>query len=262
MAVEETKTNETTQNTTGDASADLKIVIDEHEKFDAIVDEKYLTSKDFCEAVSQIFHTVFADFEGCSLDPIPNSNQVAIGLYFNHRDYSGSDMPVACSRYVDNNNTKNATLRSIRARNNMLTHGDRFYLTKDGQSAISDLLINGSFLYKNDGTVRWDKCVAEITDPSTQFGYGVNKIQLTKVSYVDPIKLAALIYGDTEVDPKDGTETHWVYNIRVLKSLPNIVGVGQSNNFMLAVERISTEETEKLANAYGFTFSSGLNIIR
>lgn len=239
--------------------------ITEHEDFDPIVGVKYLSAKEFCETVSSIFKVVFADYEGCLLGGVPQSNQIEIKLYFNHNPQNeNSNMPVCCSKEVDADGTKNAMLAGYRRYNNRMVNGDRYFVTEDGKATIAPLLLENRALLNRNNNLDWSKICSEVTDTGSQWVYDPTKLQYTMLSYVDPTKLVELIYGTEHVDI-DGTVHRWAYNVRVVNSMPSIYINNNANDpmsWMLGIDRISEQETEKLAAKYGLAISSGLNIVR
>lgn len=238
----------------------FRIRLDDHDDFNPIAEEKFITSNVFCKSISDIFHQVYADYEGCTFDVNPNQRIFTISLYFNHRDTTGSDLYPACSKEYSDAKAKNDTVRQLRNRDYRLNNGEAYHLTEEGKSGIAEFLCPFDFLFQKNGEVRWNKCVADIADPQAQYVYGAPRSQLTKVGYIDPVKMANLIYGDVEKD----TGKHFVYNVRVAGSLPPVVNMGPNavpSDYMIAIEKISAENTEKLAKECGFSFSSGLNII-
>ena len=234
------------------------ISVDEHEKFDHISDSKFVSSTDFCGLVSQLFN-IYADFEGCSYEVVPGTNSHMIALYFNHK-LAGTDTVLEDGRGIAITkdagvSARNNTLRSTRNFLNRYNNGDRFFLTEDAKSGLAPFLFDQNrSLYKANGEVNWDKVVQEVADGN----YGMPQ-QYTKVSFIDPAKVAEMIYGKVD---EDGTK--WVYGVRVLRSVPTI-SIGGSNvttNFMLAIERVCENEVFKLAQSLGVGVNSGLNIIR
>lgn len=260
--------SEETRNEVEQQKEALKIKVDLHGKFNPISDTKYLTTVEFCEIVSSLFKNIFADWEGCKMVPLQGANVLQMLFFFNHKEQviANSDLYRACTKDEDNT-AKSATLASIRHRDHLLTNGDSYHLTEDGMSSLRDFLYDNNNLYKRNGEVDWKKVVAEACDYITQ-GYGQPVAQqLTQVSWIDPVKLATLIFGENDDDGEENT--NWVYNIRVLRSMPSAnysygmyVGNNQPQNYLLAIDRISGEETKKLAALYGLVLGNGLGIVR
>ena len=251
---ENTKTNVTENNAQGSTVEAFKIVIDEHEKFDPLVETSFVTSTEFCKVVSDLFRAVFPDCVGSSLDMIPATNVQSISLYFDHLDHG--DQQTAVSRDAGDQKTKNSVLKSTRNYYTRLRVGDKYLLTEDGKSAIMDFLMDPEVaraIYNNNFEVKWDKITTDVADPSA----GMSGRQLTKVSFIDPNKLAAAIYGD-----KNFNNDKVVYNIRNLGSLPVYVGGYSSAGYSLAVDRVTEANVHKMSAAYGIGANNGLNIIR
>lgn len=239
----------------------FQVLMGEHLKFNSIVDEIYITSRDLSSLVSTVMKQVYADWYGCKFVPIKQmGNALSFLFYFNHDQKADSVIPNACTKDdTTSDNTENSTIRSIRNRNFRLTEGNAYHLTKEGEEGLSGLIFNTESLYTRDHKVAWNRIVSDVADPQSQYMFGSQQSQLTQVTYIDLIKVITMIYGDTDEDGR-----HYAYNARIVRSLPTMaMGAQQgSGNFMLALEKISTEETEKLARDCGFTFNSGLDIVR
>lgn len=240
--------------------------IEEHEDFNSIVGVKYLSANEFCETVSSIFKVVFGDYEGCLLGGVPQSNQIEIMLYFNHDPRNDSKgMPLCCSKDIDADGTKNAMLAGYRRYNNRMVNGDRYFVTEEGKATIAPLLIENRSLLNRNGNIDWGKICSEVsTGQQNQFMYDPTKQQYTQISYLDPVKLAELIYG-TEYTDAEGNTCKWVYDVKVRSSMPRVSINANPNDpmgWMLGIERISEKEVFELAKKYGLSVSSGLNIVR
>lgn len=238
------------------------IFFEETLDFEANADVKYLASVKFLQNVSDVMHSVYADFEGCKLVPMKDGNCYIV-FYFNHNNHSEAEAGgkiIACTPMAPNVNAKNETLRSIRLADSYRSNGEKYYLTDDGKSTIADLLIPGQFTFKDNGRVRWDKITFEVADPNPQYSYYNRQMQmLTSVLYIDPSRIAALMYGDGRTD--ETSTPKWEYVVRCHNSLmPNRGQV--AGGVMLSIERISVEETNKLAFELGIQQAPGLDIIR
>lgn len=241
------------------------LTITEHDEFDPIVGVKYLSAKEFCETVSSIFKVVFGDYEGCILNGIPGSNQIEIKLFFNHTK-ANADLPMCCSKEIDEAGTQNALLAKTRRYNARMTMGDRYFVTEEGKATLTPLLINNKSLLNTNGTINWGKICSEVADTSTpQYAFEPMRQQYTAISFIDPVKLIELIYG-TESKDTAGEDHKWVYNLRVINSIPTLAPLNNNPNspmnWMLGVDRISEEETAKLARRYGLSVTSGLEMVR
>ena len=241
---------------------EFKIEILDHEDFTPISDVKYLSSTDFCKSASALFKSVFADFEGCELKPVQGTNNIMLALYFNHKDYSGSDMPVALSKDANTSNSTNETLRSFRNFQSRINNGDRYYLTPEAKSSLGDLLMNINVVRnKNNNGINWAKVSTETAEQANTWSFSPMMIQYTVVNYIDPAKVAGLIYGKEE---DENNKPKWEYMFNIMHSLPTI-DIQQSNNpanWMLQITRVSVEETFKLAAMYGLSVRNGLHIVR
>lgn len=251
-----TTTNTSTENAEKKdfSIADLML---EHEKFEHISDSKFVSSSELCSVISGVFANVYSDYEGCNFEFLPGSNVPTITLFFNHKNeiktIDGVQLPFACSKEDTENRAINNTLRSTRNYSSRLVNGDRYFLTDEG-NGLKDFIIDNAQFYRKDGSVVWSKLVSEVADGNFNV-----PMQYTQVKCLDPAKLVELIYGK-----KDSDGISWVYGVRVMRSIPSytmITGMSTSG-YMLAIERVSQDEVEKLARQFGLNASYGLNIIR
>lgn len=257
--------NITTETEQKDVHEEAHIVFEENVPFEPIADVKYLSSREFLQTVTLAMKSVYADYEGCKLVTVNNGQNYVI-FYFNHNPNPNSAGIVALTAEAPGTNTtKNTTLRSIRLADSYRTNGEKFYLTEDGKSTIRDLLVAGNLTFQQNGKVKWDKVVFETSDPNPQYSaYNRNMQMLTAVSYIDTNKLAALMYGD-EKDANGYSK--WEYVVSTVHSLqpssiPNGASFGIRGDVMLRIERISADETRKLATKLGVQQASGLDIVR
>ena len=242
---------------------EYRISVAENEKFDYLTQTKYIDSNELCKKISDIFKFAFADCYGCTFDPVPGANTFMISLYFDH-DNHGDDEVLAVSRDVDQDNTKNATLRRTRSYGRRLFEGDHYRITKSGISALTPFMMDqydARAIYKNSNKnygrseINWDKVVSETADSS--YGYGNVPRQLTKISFLDINKIVELIYGDTN---EEGQKLK--YGVQIIRSTPSIMGGVSVGSYMLAINCISEDNLFALARRFGFGVQAGLNIIR
>ena len=260
--MEERINNTTPETEQKDVHEEAHIVFEENVDFDPIADVKYLSSRAFLQTVTLAMKSVYADFEGCKLITL-NNGQNYVNFFFNHNP--GPNGIVALTADAPGTNTtKNNTLRSIRLADSFRTNGEKYYLTVDGMSTIRDLLVPGDVVFERNGKVKWGKIVFETADPNPPYAaYNRGAQMLTTVAYIDTNKLAALMYGD-EKDANGYSK--WEYVVTSVHSLPNAAlganAFGIRGDVMLRIERISAEETRKLAQQLGVQQANGLDIVR
>lgn len=234
----------------------FKIGVAEHEQFDNIMDAKYLSATEFCKMISTVFRTAYADYDGCTTE-IDQQGNLTVALYFTHAEPKldpGDDRKIAVTRNLpDDNPVKNETVSLVRRRDNLLKYGDRYYLTDDGKSGLADFVVNRQI--RPDGSINWNNLVADVKINSN---VGMGDVVDTKVSMLDPVKLATLIYGQT-----DENGDYWEYGVRVMRSLPQMVSAGPmyKPDYMLAIERVSEKEVQRICNMVGISTMNGINII-
>lgn len=238
--------------------------------FDPILDSKFMFARDFGEIVSNIFRNLFVDWEGCTISDIKINNFVGVGLdfYFNHNEYPEDGTRVRAVTRNTDTKTQNSTLSGIRRFNNMISNGDRYYLTDVAKECFQKFLYDGiGGLYGQHGNINWNRAVGEVADSNQKTFQMYGQIpaqQYTKLSLIDPSKIATLIYG--EEDEEDGAK--WCYQVTPVFSMPIMNQYGMANNSdpaskILRIDRVSATEVNNLANKLGFSnIGNKLNIIR
>ena len=211
----------------------FKIELTEHLPFNGMATTEFVSSNDFGKAVSDLFRNVFADFEGCIFE-VPQNTQLPpyYSLIFNHGDYD-ENATVACERANGAKNNGDDVLARIRYRDTMLNNGDRFILNDDGKDAIKPLLLSRLF---NGGNPNWKNITGDYTE-GQQGLYGYQGMQYTKVSFIDPDRLATLLYGEKE---KDG-DSNVDYHVSIFGPMNNLAGQ-MNSNYMLSIIRVSEKE--------------------
>ncbi len=246
----QTESNEKANESKGE----FKIVVQEHEPFDAITDSTYMTSTAFGEKVSALFKSVFRDCEGCAFE-INQQGQAYIAVYFNHNEAPEDGRAAAVSRDVGTtSNIHNETVKRVRNNDNRNRFGDRYYLTNEGKEGIDDFLFD-YLINRNNGKIQWDRITADVSQQGQM--YGQRALQYTKVSMLDPVKLASVIFGDTD---ENGERVE--YGVSVLKSAPQMSIGNFQPVWILEIKRVFEKSLVGVCNSLGLAPSSGLNIIR
>ena len=241
------------QNATENKREKFVIDIDEHFEFNAIAESKFITSKDFARLTNELFHSVFADYEGCTLEV--NGNEPTLALVFNHGEYD--EKAITCCERISTKSVGSTVIDRGRSRDNLLKDGDRYYLTEDGKDVISDLLIRRVY---NNGNIDLRKVVSEISERGPVNTYFVqSQQQYTKVSYISLDRLCGLLFGTKD---EDGTPVEYSANVVAMIPTYNVPGVNVNANYVLNITRVSSKEVADIYNKLGLGVQSGLNIIR
>lgn len=238
---EEAKTNQ----------EEFAIVVNEHDKFAPITDSEFLTSTEFCQKVSSLLKAVYSDCEGCALE-INQQGMAVISVFFNHNEAEDAARVPAISREFSEDNTKSEVVRRIRSYDNRNKYGDRYFLTKEGKEGLDDFIMQHMI---KQGKIDWSKVTAEVSQGGNF--YGQRQVQYTKVSMLDPSKLASAIYGATD---ENGNNIE--YMVIVKKSVRQMVGVQFQPSWMLEIKRVYEKSVMDLCNQLGVAPVNGLDIIR
>jgi hypothetical protein len=245
------------------AEEGFEINVTEHEPFNGIVEGKYISSTEFCNKVSDLFRSVFNDFEGCTFE-INQQGLAYITLYFNHSGIQTSDgreNGVTKDIPGKDNGISNELVRRIRQNDIRNKQGDRFYLTEKAMKGLTKFM-HQSVVNRKDGKIQWEKSKI-VYDVVQQQGYfNQPPINYTAVSMLDIEKLATEIYGSTTEDGTDnlayGVSLMNSVNTRMVNGMPNAL----APEYMLKIERVSEREVGNLCNKMGVSPSQGINIIR
>lgn len=216
-------------------------------KFEADAQVKILTSNDLCGYVSELFHTVFADFEGCKFEM--SQGIPSIILVFNHcKHEEGKNYAV---EMAGGKKIGNSIIDKTRAYDRLVQEGDRYHITEDGADIIKELLMPRHFT--NNGKVNWGNIVADYVDAPNYYAPQAG-VQYTKISGIDPKAICRLIYGKKEGD------SYIDYAVEVKSDLSVRNGFGTTNsNYALYITRAYNEQVKKTYEKLGFgTFGSSI----
>ena len=218
------------------------IKIEEPFEFEGTASTQYITSNDLLQRVSDLFHSVFADFEGCQLEVTNNpGTKPHIALLFNHGEYD-QDATVA-TRRADQDSSKNDVIRNIRNRDFRIVNGDRFYLTEDGKDVVKSLLTSQMF---NNGNPNWRNIVSEYTEDNRNLYSYTPSVQYTKVSYIDIDRICGLLYGATDGDDEI------VYQAQIAGAINAYPGANVlSQNYMVIITRVSAKNLKSVYEKIG-----------
>lgn len=222
--------------------------------FEADSEGKYLTSLELCQMTRDIFRAAFADFYGCKFEVL--QGQPSISLFFRHID-APEDRAVATEK-SGAKLVNNTVIDKTRGRDQMMRDGDRYILSEDGLDVIKTLLLP-MYWNRNDKKIDQKRFVSEIadTDQSSSYFGPQNTVQLTKVSGIDPRRVAAMIWGDKD---ENGIVD---YGVTILKDL-SVNGMAFPgmfpSNFVLQITRAHTDTLKKTYEKLYMT--PGSNIVR
>lgn len=246
-----------TQNQATEEKGAYTINVDVPERFAAIASSMYIDSNEFCLKAHELFKAAFADSYGFTFDLIQGSNVPMMSAYFDHFDHA-EGIPTAVTKDISESGTKNTTLRSTRQYSRRLSEGDRYHITDEGKEAIAPFMMDYTAARKiyQTNDIKWDSVLAEVADTAYN---GMAQNQVTKVSYLDPNKIAAKIFGEFD---EEGNRLE--YGVSIVRSMPTFNGIGSAaNNYLLSIARVTENEVYKFCERFGIVgYQPGLNIIR
>ena len=238
----------------------------EPDDFNQIYDGKILTSIEFCKLTNEIFNAAFCNFYGSKFEVM--GGRPVINLFFSHMDQAPDSVTdqdgnvgvahIATERF-NGNKVGSTVIDKTRGRDNRMTNGDKFYLTQDGQDIIKTLLFGNLY---NNGKPNWNQIVTETAENNCSSIYGtMNQLQLTKVTGINPERVAALIWGKKD---EDGDIEYGVSVLRDLSfggfnGIPNVQQAGK--NYALNITRAHNNAIAKTCENLGIGLI-GSNIIR
>lgn len=213
----------------------FEIQVGEHMEFAGVNANMLISSNELGKAASELFRSVFADFEGCIYE-IPQGSTPYFSLVFNHGVYD-ENVHTACSRAGETKGDQGSVLARIRYRDAQITNGDRYLINDDGKDVVIPLLVPRMY---NNGNPNWKAIVTEYSEGPVGI-YGYRGPQYTKIAYIDPDRLCGLLFGNKL---EDGTRVE--YHTSIFAPMSSAMGQ-QVANYMLTITRISEKE---LSSAY------------
>lgn len=232
----------------------FEIKLEEHFDFGSMASSKFITSNELAKLTSELFHAVFADYEG-ALFEVSQGNEPTMSLIFNHGEY-GENAVCACER-VSAKSVGSTVIDRGRSRDNLIKDGDRYFLTEDGKDVVKDLLIRRLY---NNGNPDLRKIVSEFTDRGPVNSYYIQQQpQYTKVSFISLDRLCGLLFGTEE----DGEKVEYSVNIAapINPGYNAYGGMSVSTNYVLNITKVSAKEITEFCNKIGLG-ASGVQIIR
>jgi len=217
-------------------------------EWDGTASSKFISAVELCKMVNSAFKENFYDFAGSILE-IPQNNQgvfiPTISLRFTHLEPHVSERRYAgVTRNLDEvKEGANVTRNAIRSFNHTLTHGDKYYLSKEAKEAIGEYLVDSRNIHKKgdiNKDIDWGKVVTDVYLPGRFYGESPN--QMTNVSYIDPGKFFAEVYGG---------EDKYVYAAYVISSLPYDRTCPDVKNYLLNVLRLDIAKVNELGMIFG-----------
>lgn len=250
--------NAATETAGNSAKDKFEIKLNQTIDFDAVEKQQLITSRDFCSRyVNPLFKPVYADYLGSTFDVDQRGDQV-ISLYFDRRDH-GDDVTATTRVPVSNDGMINESVNHVRRYTNRALNGDKFYMTTQGQEGIEKFFY-GNIAHKRtrDGIkVDWEKVKTTTAqnggNPYTQPGQ-----QMTKISFINPVKIVETIFGTGSADDQVD------YTIVVARSIMNngfIQNGAMSSNYLLRIIALNRNAVDKMASDFG-VIGGGLDIIR
>jgi hypothetical protein len=177
-----------------------------------------------------------------------------ISLHFAHIDKPEGG--VVATERSSAKTVGNTTIDKTRSRDRMMADGDKYVLTDDGKDFIKKLLLPRMF---NNNKPNWSNIVGETIDGNQASIYApMNANHVTKVSYIDPRRICALLWG--EKDESGSLD----YGITILKDLsinPMTMPGTIPSNYVLRIQRAHTQTIAKTYEKFGIG-AFGSNIIR
>ena len=229
----------------------LKLEVIEHEPFVEDGSVKILTGNEFIlNYVEPIFSNTFSDYYGAKFE-LTNNNALMLSIYFDRYDH-GADECVATTRTPNNgaDGIKNKVILETRQFSIRNKYSDRYFLTDDGMSFFDDLFMPNA-INKRNGKVNYGNCITTIS-MNNNFGYVANGgFQLTKVSFVDPTRIASELFGR-----KDDNGNNYIYKVGV----SNVIGnpYDRNTDFLIMITRLNMTAYSQLCNKLGINNNSGI----
>ena len=239
--------NNTEQQQEASSREPVRISCPQKLEWDGTASSKFISAVELCRMVNAAFKENFYDFQGSVID-IPQNNQgvfiPTISLRFNHiNPQPGETRYAGVTRNLDEvKEGANVTRNAIRSFNHTLTYGDKYYLSKEAKEAIGEYLVDSKNIHKKgdiNKDIDWGKVVSDVYFKNYYFDA---PNQMTNVSYIDPGKFFAEVYGG---------ENKYVYAAYVISSLPYDRSCPDVKNYLLNVLRLDIAKVNELGMIFG-----------
>lgn len=265
-----TETKATTQ-----VPALVQLTVKDHAKFDNVISTATVTSASFEKQISNLFGSVFEDFEGCKIVSTPAAQgPLKVKLYFkpvmNKTDGGLYAVKVRGEGVTKPSKGNKPLLSDMVNTINMLATSKQFELEDTAKELlaeylmISDAKIVDRYNADLDKVVKvrlpknWNQYTEEIVDPVGNTRYTNPYLVVT----LDLLPIVAKLYGKKEEEevkefaakgaiPKD----RYQYSVSIVKVLNPTVG-----SYILEIRRIDTRALNELAQSIGYGTVSG-NIV-
>lgn len=229
--------------------------LEEFEAFKDVYSGLFTTSIVLAKKIKEFFQIAFSDIEGARIDY--ENNSLALKVFANHGDHSGDELPTAVERF-NQRTTGSKTLDSIRARDNMLSNGDKFFVTDDGADVFGEFLYNRYL--RGNKKPDWKKLTSEVSDGYQQAGFYYGRqvgIPLTQISGLDLSKVLSAMYGN-----KDENGNNVEYMAVVMGRINNnMMGMSTIPNYALMILRANEGNIIEACKEIGLDFQTS-NIVR
>lgn len=222
----------------------FKIIVDDLEVEPGVAQTNYVLSSEIQQKISELFKSVFADYEGCIFEV--SNGEPTISLLFNRKKY---DEDERVGSYRIGANSGSSVIDRRRNQDRQMQEGDRYYLTDDAKDVVSDLLIPRLY---NNGNINWKLIVSDYQERNQNNYYMMpNQIPVyTKVSglSLNRILNANLLEGFASKD-KDGNK---VEHGATLAAPLNYMNYQQGSVYVLTITTITVNNLNKIYEKLGF----------
>lgn len=224
----------------------FSIKVTDPEKFPNLLEGSILSLTDIMEKVSELFSSVYRDFAGCFITPLPNGAGFDTKLYFKETS-PATDKDV----YAFAKKDYNASGMSVQQAYSVLASRAKqkvYEVTQDGKDGLAKFISNQ--FKDGKGDVKWKSIINEETQN------GVNSTTFAVVTGIDIYRVLSEIYGNKS---PEGAYYQYMLNItRPISQTPGIVG---SVNWLVSLQRIETSKLEELCRKVGMISSQGIPMV-
>lgn len=232
---------------------EFKIIVDDLETLPSVAETGYILSSEILKKVSELFKSVFADFEGCIFEV--SNGEPTISLVFNHGQYD-EDARVGCYR-LGGNTTGTSIIERRRNQDQQMLEGDRYYLTEDAKDVVKKLLIPRLY---NNGNINWKTIVSDYSERTVENFYTMPQ-QIKPYTKVSGISLNRLLNARLICSDRNEKGEKVEYGATLAAPL-NYMNSQQGTNYVLTITTITLDNLNKIYEKLGFGTIGGSNIVR
>ena len=230
--------------------------IDEHPKFEGLIDMIFTDTTEVCTKISQVFSGVFHDWYGSRID-IGQNREIITSVFFAEQPQNVPNVEGKLNA-IERIGSKKDIDSTIKTINSYIggSNMKRYQLTQAGKDILEAVI---PFRARNNkGKVEWQNLTSEdaVHNPMNYTGQS----QVVYRTVIDLNRFIRLLYGTKD---ENGVEYQYSVNLGApINPVQTFDGRMIGNSWQLFILRLNGKITNDILKRYGFGTSNNLGIVR